>query len=162
MKFIIVINMVLKRIVRSIIKMFYGLEEWSIKADERVYEAKEELESTIDEIHSVWDYLEFKQNTQAFHLSAVLGFDEWVDMEEIRRRVKDLFGVEYKNERSLYPYLKTLTDVGLMENNSVGGRMQWRKHDLLLKVKKEAGKKKVVVAEAKQAKKELNKGKENE
>ena len=95
--------MVLKRVVRGIIKLFHGLEDWSVKAEENVYEAKEAVESAIDEIHSVWDYLEFKQNTQAYHLSAVLGFDEWVDMTEIRRRVKEVFGVEYKNERSLYP-----------------------------------------------------------
>ena len=156
MRFIIVINMVLKRVVRGIIKLFHGLEDWSDKADEKVYEAKQAIESTIDEIHSVWDYLEFKSNTQAFHLSAVLGFDEWVDMEEIRRRVKELFGVEYKNERSLYPYLKTMTDVGLMENNSVGGRMQWRKHDLIVKVKEKESIKKTVVAEVRQAKKEQN------
>ncbi len=146
--------MVLKRVVRGIIKLFHSLEDWSDKADEKVYETKQVVESTIDEIHSVWDYLEFKQNTQAFHLSAVLGFDEWVNMGEIRRRVKEVFGVEYKNERSLYPYLKTMTDVGLMENNSVGGRMQWRKHDLLVKVKKEEGAKKIVVGEAKTVKKE--------
>ena len=154
--------MVLKRVVRGIIKLFHGLEDWSDKPKEKVYEAKQTIESTIDEIHSVWDYLEFKQNTQAFHLSAVLGFDEWVDMEEIRRRVKELFGVEYKNERSLYPYLKTMTDVGLMENNSVGGRMQWRKHDLIVKVKEKEPAKKIVVAEAKAAKKELKNSEEGE
>lgn len=144
--------MVFKRLVRVVIGLFHGLEDWSANEEKRVYEVKESQESTIDEIHSVWDYLEFKQNTQAFHISAVLGFDEWVDMEEIRRRIKEVFGVEYKNERSLYPYLKTLTDVGLMENNSVGGRMQWRKHDLLVKVKNQ-GEKKAIAAKAIPAKK---------
>lgn len=95
----------------------------------------------IEEIHSVWDYLNFRPNTQAYHLAGTLGFEEWVDMGEIRRRIKDLFGVEYKNERSLYPYLKTLTDIGMMENSSVGGRMHWRKHDLIIRIdKKEAQK----------------------
>ena len=74
-------------------------------------------------------------------------------MAEIRRRVKELFGADYKNERSLYPYLKTLTDVGLMESTSIGGRMQWRKHDLLIKVSKTGGEKQAIAIEAKIEKK---------
>ena len=83
----------------------------------------------------------------------MLGFDEWVDMTEIRRRIKELFRVEYKNERSLYPYLKTLTDVGLMESNSIGGRMQWRKHDLMVKINKKEEEKQIVAVKTEQIKK---------
>jgi len=147
--------MVFKRFVRSIIGLFRKAEDWSSQSEEKVYSVKEgEQTPTIDEIYSVWDYLKFKPNTQAFHLSSVLGFDEWVDMNEIRRRIKEIFGAEYKNERSLYPYLKTLTDIGLMESNSVGGRKQWRKQDLLIKVDKKTEEKKLVVFETKVGKKE--------
>ena len=155
--------MVIKRAIRSVVGLFKRLENWSAKNGEKVYEAVEEpAEGGFDEIHSVWDYLKFRSNTQAFHLAGALGFDEWVAMEEIRRRIKELFGADYKNERSLYPYLKTLTDIVLIENNSIGGRMQWRKHDLLVKVEKKDGKKRIVVAEARAEKKREKERKENE
>jgi hypothetical protein len=138
--------MVFKKLVRGVIRLFHRVETWSIEEEKPVYETKEaEKPEGIDQIHSVWDYLKFKENTQAFHLANVLGFDEWADMGEIRRRIKELFGAEYRNERSLYPYLKTLTDIGLIESNSVGGRMQWRKHDLLVKVEEKTREKKVAV-----------------
>ncbi len=145
--------MVFKKIVRSVIRFFHRVEDWSIE-EKPVYEIKEEKKAGIDQIHSVWDYLKFKENTQAFHLANVLGFDEWVDMEEIRRRINELFGADYRNERSLYPYLKTLTDIGLIESNSVGGRMQWRKHDLLVKIEEKESEKKPVAVEAKKKNKE--------
>jgi hypothetical protein len=86
---------------------------------------------------SIWDYLSFRENTQASHLSKVIGFTEWVSMKEIFRRIKELFGIEYKNEKSLYPYLKTLTDLGLFETNDAGGQRKWRKKELIIKVKPE-------------------------
>jgi DNA-binding PadR family transcriptional regulator len=55
-------------------------------------------------------------------------------MEEILRRVKELFGIEYQNERSLYPYLKTLVDSGLLEASVVGGKMRWKKKSLMITV----------------------------
>lgn len=147
----------LKAFLRSIKGLFHKVSEWSEESEEKVYITQEpEEEQSIDEIHSVWDHLKFKPNTQAFHLASVLGFDEWVDMNEIRRRIKELFSAEYKNERSLYPYLKTLTDVGLMENSSVGGRMQWRKYDLALKIEKKDAEKRIVI-ESKQSKEKKEK-----
>ena len=80
---------------------------------------------------NVWKYLTFKEGTQAHHLTKVLDFEEWVWMEEILRRVNELFGVTYQNVRSLYPYLKTLVDTGLLEANMLGGKMRWRKKSLL-------------------------------
>ena len=146
--------MVFKRIVRSIIRIFHKADDWSAESQEKVYKVeKTDKETGFEEIHGVWDYLKFKANTQAYHLSNVLGFDEWVDMTEIRRRIKELFRVEYKNERSLYPYLKTLTDVGLMESNSIGGRMQWRKHDLIVKISKKEEEKQDVAVKTEQIKK---------
>ncbi len=88
-----------------------------------------------EEIHSVWDYIKLNENTQAFHICAVLGFEEWVPMDEILRRIKEVFGMDYKNDRSLYPYIKTLVDVGLVETSSVGGKKKWRKRDVLIKAK---------------------------
>jgi len=93
----------------------------------------------IEEIHSVWDYLRFNENTQAAHISAVLSFDQWISMDEILRRIREIFGMDYKNDRSLYPYIKTLVDVGVVETSNVGGRKRWRKKDILIKLK---GKKK--------------------
>ncbi|OQA32126.1 MAG: hypothetical protein BWY55_00011 [archaeon ADurb.Bin336] len=97
------------------------------------------------EIRSIWDYLQFNEHTQAYHLASVIRFDEWITMDEVRRRIFDLFQVDYENERSLYPYLKTMVDVGLIESNNVGGKRKWRKKDLLIKLekkKKEAEKEK--------------------
>ena len=149
--------MALKALLRGFKAFFQRISDWSEEPEEAVYITGEEgKEQSIDEIHSVWDCLKFTQNTQAFHLSSVLGFDEWVDMEEIRRRIKELFGAEYKNERSLYPYLKTMTDIGLMESSSVGGRKQWRKHDLIVKTDLKKESKKAVV-EAAASKKEFKK-----
>ncbi len=125
--------MVIKKIVRSFIGIFKKLELWSSEEQEKVYFQPAKPAGGLEEIHSIWDYLKFKENTQAFHVSRVLGFEEWVDMAEIRRRIKEVFGVEYKNERSLYPYVKTMDDLGLMESTNAGGRRQWRKKDILIK-----------------------------
>ncbi|MFH0969873.1 MAG: hypothetical protein V1776_00195 [Candidatus Diapherotrites archaeon] len=84
---------------------------------------------------NLWDHLTFKEGTQAHHITKVLDYEEWVSMEEILRRVNELFGITYQNERSLYPYLKTLVDSGLLEANMVGGKMKWRKKNLIVSVK---------------------------
>ena len=90
-------------------------------------------EPLIEEVHSLWDYLKIRDHTQAHHIISVIGFEEWVAMEEILRRARELFGVEYKNERSLYPYIKTLVDCGLMETANFGGKQRWRRKDLIVK-----------------------------
>ena len=138
------------------LNLFKKVSDWAeeIPKVEKIYEEdREELE----EIHSIWDYLSFKENTQAFHLNAVIGFEEWVSMKEIMRRIKELFGVEYKNERSLYPYIKTLVDVGLFESMNVGGTRKWRKKDLIIKIEKEKKGEKKEVVEEKAVKKRENK-----
>ncbi len=89
------------------------------------------------EVRSIWDFLQFNEHTQAFHLASVIRFDEWVTMDEIRRRIFELFQVDYENERSLYPYLKTMVDIGLIETNNIGGKRKWRKKDLLIKIERE-------------------------
>ena len=92
-------------------------------------------DSIIEEIHSIWDYIKMNEHTQASHIASVLGFDEWISMDEILRRIREIFGMDYKNDRSLYPYIKTLVDVGLVETSSVGGKKKWRKKDTLIKAR---------------------------
>ncbi len=116
------------------IKLVFG-NETRITPQETIYQEQTKTSPEPEDIHSIWDYLKFQENTQAFHLVNIVGFDEWVDMEEIRRRILELFNIEYKNERSLYPYLKTLTDIGFFETNNVGGRRKWRKKDLIFRTK---------------------------
>ncbi len=89
------------------------------------------------QIVNMWDHLTFKEGTQAHHITKVLDYEEWISMEEILRRVNELFGILYQNERSLYPYLKTLVDAGLLEANMVGGKMKWRKKNLIITVGEE-------------------------
>jgi hypothetical protein len=97
---------------------------------------KDILEKSETLIISLWDYLNFNEHTQAFHLKSILNFNEWLTMDEIRRRIMDLFQIDYQNERSLYPYLKTLVDTGLIETNNIGDKRKWRKKELLIKIEK--------------------------
>lgn len=131
--------MVLKRMIRLLASFFKDVKDWSDEPGE-VRTTKPEIEPKIQpplektgpkEIHSIWDYLKIRENTQAHHLTSVIGF-EWIEMLEIRRRIKEQFGMEYQNERSLYPYIKTFTDCGLFESSDVGGKRKWRKKNMLI------------------------------
>jgi hypothetical protein len=119
-------------------KRIFGskIEKTNNSIKEQIY-AQETPKNKEVRILSVWDILKFNDNTQAFHLSSVIRFDEWVTMDEIRRRIFELFQIDYQNERSLYPYLKTLVDIGLIESTNIGGKRKWRKKDLLIKIEKE-------------------------
>lgn len=127
--------MVLKKMVRLLVGFFNDIKQWSEEPEEaRIEIQKSSLESKktqVKEIHSIWDYLNIRENTQAHHLISVIGF-EWVEMIEIRRRITEQFSMEYKNERSLYPYIKTFTDCGLFECSDVGGKRKWRKKNILI------------------------------
>lgn len=105
------------------------------KEEQKKQPIYEEIE-TEEEFNNIWDFLELNENTQAAHISGILSFEEWITMQELRRRIFELFGVEYKNNRSLYPYLKTLFDCGLLEISNIGGKRKWRKKDLVIKLKK--------------------------
>lgn len=87
----------------------------------------------VDSYADIWHYIKPKENTQAYHVLSVVKFEEWADMDEIRKRIKDLFFIEYQHEKSLYPYIKTLVDIGLLETNSVGGKRKWKKKELVIK-----------------------------
>lgn len=117
------------------LKRLLGLNKQEEKSEitqtQSIYNQKEEIE----EIHSVWDYIKLNDNTQAAHICSVLSFDEWIPMDEILRRIKELFRIDYKNDRSLYPYIKTLVDIGIVETTNVGGKKKWRKKDILIKIK---------------------------
>jgi len=120
-------------------KIIFKKEIISNQSNNSIYKKENE---EIEEIHSVWDYLSLLDNSQASHLSAVLSFEEWISMDEILRRIRDIFHMDYKNIRSLYPYIKTLVDVGIVETSNVGGKKRWRKKDILIKLqgKKEENK----------------------
>lgn len=90
-------------------------------------------EEYISNYSNVWQYIIPKENTQAEHILSVINLDDWEDMDEIRKRIKEKFSIEYKHEKSLYPYIKTLVDISLLETSSVGGKRKWRKKNLLIK-----------------------------
>jgi len=87
----------------------------------------------ISNYSNVWQYIIPKENTQAEHVLSVITFDEWEDMDQIRNKIKERFSIEYKHEKSLYPYIKTLVDIGLLETSSVGGKRKWKKKNLMIK-----------------------------
>jgi len=116
-------------------------EKFEIK-EERITEPKKSIHNTPEELEEVvvddlWNYIDPMKNTQAYHIISVVGFEEWADMQTIKDRVKQMFFIEYKNEKSLYPYIKTLVDIGLLETNAVGGKRQWKKREILINIKKE-------------------------
>ena len=117
---------------KKILSLFKKKELGTTNLEKTIYETQQ---TEQEQIHSIWDYLKFVENTQSFHLVSVIGFEEWVSMDEIKRRVKELFNAEYKNDRSLYPYIKTLVDCGLVEVSNVGGKRKWRRKELLIIVK---------------------------
>lgn len=130
----------MKSIVRGLINALARVASWAntestapVKDTIYAEEATEDT-GTKEEVHSIWDYLEFVENSQAFHIVGIVGFEEWIDMEEIKRRIQEIYGIEYGNDRSLYPYIKTLADAGLFESTSAGGRRKWRKRDLLIRI----------------------------
>jgi hypothetical protein len=116
-------------------KKLYKKEHNIPQERENIEETPEKEENEIEtKIISIWDVIKCNEYTQAYHLVSVIPYDEWIDMTEIRRRIWDLFQIEYKNDRSLYPYLKTMVDLGLIETNNIGGKRKWRKKDLLIKM----------------------------
>jgi hypothetical protein len=132
---IIIIMMRIANFFKNLFKKDNVVKELTKELKEEIYAEEEETPAQKVEIASIWDYLEFNENTQAAHLASVIRYDEWVSMDEIRRRIWDLFQIDYKNERSLYPYLKTMVDLGLIETSNIGGKRKWRKRDLLIKIK---------------------------
>ncbi len=142
----------LKAIFRSVFKSLSKLQQWAEDgpvSESNKYTTTTQISHKLTEmseglktqgtprfqIVNVWDHLTFKEGSQAHHITKVLDYEEWVSMEEILRRVNELFGILYQNERSLYPYLKTLVDSGLLEASMNGGKMKWRKKNLMITVR---------------------------
>lgn len=93
------------------------------------------LKSDFENYANIWEYIKPKENTQAQHILSVVILDDWLDMDQIREKIKNLFFIEYKHEKSLYPYIKTLVDIGLLETTSVGGKRKWKKKNLNINTK---------------------------
>jgi transposase len=102
--------------------------EYEIKQEPKIYT----VEQLQNKINTIWDILRIKENTQAEHLIKVIPSDQWIDMEEIKQRIKLEFNIEYKNEKSLYPYLKTLTDINLIKLNNTGKKRSWKKNIIII------------------------------
>lgn len=83
-------------------------------------------------INTIWDVIKARENTQAEHIIACLPDDEWIDMEDLKNRIKLQYNVEYQNEKSLYPYIKTLTDINLIKVNNSGKKRTWKKNIIIL------------------------------
>jgi len=89
-----------------------------------------------EEINTIWDVLKIKENTQAEHIIKATPADKWVTMDEIRNSIKMQFNIEYANEKSLYPYLKTLVDINLIKMNNIGKKRTWKKNIIVIEVRK--------------------------
>lgn len=88
---------------------------------------------SIKQLNTIWDILKVKENTQAEHIITSIPSDKWITMDEIRHNIKLNFNVEYSNEKSLYPYLKTLTDINLIKLNNTGKKRTWKKNVIFIK-----------------------------
>lgn len=88
---------------------------------------------TINQLNTIWDIIKVKENTQAEHIIKSIPTDKWITMDEIRHNIKLNFNVEYANEKSLYPYLKTLTDINLIKVNNTGKKRTWKKNIIFIK-----------------------------
>jgi len=88
---------------------------------------------TINQLNTIWDIIKIKENTQAEHLIRSVSSDKWVTMDEIRHNIKLHFNIEYSNDKSLYPYLKTLTDINLIKVNNTGKKRTWKKNVIFIK-----------------------------
>ncbi len=85
-----------------------------------------------EKINTIWDIIKIRENTQAEHIITCLPDDEWVDMEDLKNRIKLQYNVEYQNEKSLYPYIKTLTDINLVKVNNSGKKRTWKKNIIII------------------------------
>ena len=85
-----------------------------------------------EKINTIWDIIKIRENTQAEHIITCLPDDEWVDMEDLKNRIKLQYNVEYQNEKSLYPYIKTLTDINLIKVNNSGKKRTWKKNIIII------------------------------
>jgi transposase len=83
-------------------------------------------------INTIWDVLKIKESTQAEHIIKSLPLDKWVTMDELKHNIKLEFNIEYKNEKSLYPYLKTLVDINLIKTNNTGKKRTWKKNIIII------------------------------
>jgi len=93
------------------------------------------IEELKNEINTIWDIVKIKENTQAEHIIKCTPSDKWITMDELRQSIKLQFNVEYTNEKSLYPYLKTLVDINLIKMNNIGKKRTWKKNIIIIENK---------------------------
>jgi len=90
------------------------------------------IEELKNDINTIWDIIKIKENTQAEHIIKCTPTNKWITMDELRQNIKLEFNVEYTNEKSLYPYLKTLVDVNLIKMNNIGKKRTWKKNIIII------------------------------
>lgn len=123
------INQILKQnqITRS--QMLSLNQNEKISESSKIYDVQKISKTKIN---TIWDILKIKENTQAEHILNSLPDDHWIDMEELKQRIKLQYNIEYQNEKSLYPYIKTLTDINLIKLNNAGKKRTWKKNIILI------------------------------
>ncbi len=131
----------------NLLERIFGLFKINKREKENIHKEEENKGKIEIEIDSLWNYIHALQNTQAYYLIETINFEEWTTMDEIRDKIKLYYGAEFKNQKSLYPYLKTLVDIGFIETNNIDGKKKWKKKEILLKIAKK--KKEVEEIEAK-------------
>lgn len=114
------------------LKNTYTKEELNKLENTKIYDVNK---IDFNKINTIWDVIKIKENTQAEHIIKSLSADQWMDIEDIKRRIKLEFNIEYQNEKSLYPYIKTLTDINLIKVNNTGKKRTWKKNIILIENK---------------------------
>lgn len=113
----------------QILKNTYTKSEITKLENTKIYDVQK---IDYNKINTIWDVIKIKENTQAEHIIKSLSSDQWMDIEEIKKRIKLEFNIEYQNEKSLYPYIKTLTDINLIKVNNTGKKRTWKKNIILI------------------------------
>ena len=52
------------------------------------------LKSDFESYTNIWEYIKPKENTQAHHILSVVILDDWLDMDQIREKIKNLFYIK--------------------------------------------------------------------
>jgi hypothetical protein len=90
------------------------------------------IQEIENKLKTIWDIIKINEDTQAEHLLKSIPTDQWVTMDEIKKKILLEFNIEYKNDKSLYPYLKTLVDINLIKINNTGKKRSWKKNIIIL------------------------------
>lgn len=124
---------------QQILNMSGGVEKEKQNSEQKLKTTQEPPVKIYDvtridssKINTIWDVIKPKENTQAEHIINCLLDDQWMDMDELKQRIKLQYNIEYQNEKSLYPYIKTLTDINLVKLNNTGKKRTWKKNIIFI------------------------------